>query len=156
MKERIAFTLNGQSVELNTESDRPLLHVLRTDFGLTGAKYGCGEGYCGSCTVLVNYEAQRSCQLSLANVKGTSVLTIEGLANNGSLHPVQQEFIDSEALQCGYCTPGMILTAVALLHRNPEPTEEEILKEMEYNLCRCGSYKKIVQAIRSVSIVVEK
>jgi len=147
----ITFTLNGKSVTLNEDSDRSLLWVLRTDYGLTGAKYGCGEGLCGSCTVLVDNEAFRSCQLTLADVKGTSVTTIEGLANNGSLHPVQQAFIDEEALQCGYCTPGMILTAVAFLHKNPTPSEVAIINEMDGNLCRCGSYKRIVQAIKSAA-----
>jgi len=153
MNDVILFTLNGKSVTLNTDSERSLLWVLRTDYGLTGAKYGCGEGHCGSCTVLVDNEAQRSCQLTLADVNGASVITIEGLANKGSLHPVQQAFIDEEALQCGYCTPGMILTAVALLHKNPTPSEEAILDEMDGNLCRCGSYKRIVQAINSAANV---
>jgi len=153
MSDVILFTLNGKSVTLNTDSERSLLWVLRTDYGLTGAKYGCGEGHCGSCTVLVDNEAQRSCQLTLADVNGASVITIEGLANKGSLHPVQQAFIDEEALQCGYCTPGMILTAVALLHKNPTPSEEAILDEMDGNLCRCGSYKRIVQAINSAANV---
>jgi aerobic-type carbon monoxide dehydrogenase small subunit (CoxS/CutS family) len=156
MNDFISFTLNGKSLTLNEDRDRSLLWVLRTDFGLTGAKYGCGEGYCGSCTVLVDNEAQRSCQLTLADVNGASVVTIEGLASNGSLHPVQQAFIDEEALQCGYCTPGMILTALALLHKNPRPSEEEILEEMDNNLCRCGSYKRIVQAIRSAAKVLEE
>ena len=151
MKDVIVFTLNGKSVTLNADSDRSLLWVLRTDYGLTGAKYGCGEGHCGSCTVLVDNEALRSCQLTPADVNGTSVTTIEGLANNGSLHPVQQSFIEEEALQCGYCTPGMILTAVALIHKNPKPTEVEIMEEMDGNLCRCGSYKRIVQAIQSAA-----
>ena len=154
MNDVILFTLNGKSVTLNTDSDRSLLWVLRTDYGLTGAKYGCGEGHCGSCTVLVDNEAQRSCQLTLADVNGASVITIEGLANNGSLHPVQQAFIDEEALQCGYCTPGMILTAVALLHKNPTPSEAEIVEEMDNNLCRCGSYKRIVEAIKSAANVL--
>jgi aerobic-type carbon monoxide dehydrogenase small subunit (CoxS/CutS family) len=153
MSDVILFTLNGKAVTLNTDSDRSLLWVLRTDYGLTGAKYGCGEGHCGSCTVLVDNEAQRSCQLTLADVTGASVITIEGLANNGSLHPVQQAFIDEEALQCGYCTPGMILTAVALLHKNPTPSEVVILDEMDGNLCRCGSYKRIVRAINSAANV---
>lgn len=153
MNDVIKFTLNGKSVTLNADSDRSLLWVLRTDYGLTGAKYGCGEGLCGSCTVLVDNEALRSCQLTLADVNGKSVVTIEGLANNGSLHPVQQAFIDEEALQCGYCTPGMILTALALLHKNPTPSEGTITEEMDGNLCRCGSYKRIVQAIKSAANV---
>jgi len=151
MNDVIEFTLNGKSVTLTADSERSLLWVLRTDYGLTGAKYGCGEGHCGSCTVLVDNEALRSCQLTLTDVNGTSVTTIEGLANKGSLHSVQQAFIDEEALQCGYCTPGMILTAVSLLHKNPRPSEVEIMEEMDGNLCRCGSYKRIVQAIKSAA-----
>ena len=156
MKDDIVFTLNGKSVTLNADSDRSLLWVLRTDYGLTGAKYGCGEGHCGSCTVLVDNEAQRSCQLTLADVNGASVTTIEELATKGSLHPVQQAFIDEEALQCGYCTPGMILTAVALLHKNPTPSEEAIVEEMDGNMCRCGSYKRIVKAIKSAANVLKE
>ncbi len=156
MNDDILFTLNGKSVTLNADSDLSLLWVLRTDYGLTGAKYGCGDGHCGSCTVLVDNEALRSCQLTLADVNGSSVTTIEGLANNGSLHPVQQAFIDEEALQCGYCTPGMILTAVALLHKNPTPSEVTIMEEMDGNLCRCGSYKRIVQAIKSAANVLKE
>jgi len=156
MNDDILFTLNGKSVTLKADRDRSLLWVLRKDYGLTGAKYGCGEGHCGSCTVLVDNEALRSCQLTLADVVGTSVVTVEGLANNGSLHPVQQAFIDEEALQCGYCTPGMILTAVALLHKNPTPSEVAIVKEMDGNLCRCGSYKRIVQAIKSAANVLKE
>ncbi len=154
MKDAISFTLNGESITLETDKDRSLLWVLRTDFGLTGAKYGCGEGLCGSCTVLVDNVAQRSCQLRLVDVNGTSVITVEGIANNDSLHPVQQAFIDEEALQCGYCTPGMILTALALLHINPTPTEAEIVEEMDNNLCRCGSYKRITRAIKSAANVL--
>jgi len=149
MKDVILFTLNGKSVTYTADSDRSLLWVLRTDYGLTGTKYGCGEGHCGSCTVLVDNEAKKSCQLTLADVNGASVTTIEGLANIGSLHPVQQAFISEEALQCGYCTPGMILTAVALLHKNPSPSNEAIMEAMDGNLCRCGSYKRIAQAIKS-------
>jgi aerobic-type carbon monoxide dehydrogenase small subunit (CoxS/CutS family) len=156
MNDVIIFTLNGKSVTLKADRDSALLWVLRADYGLTGAKYGCGDGHCGSCTVLVDNEALRSCQLTLADVNGSSVTSIEGLANNGSLHPVQQAFIDQEALQCGYCTPGMILTAIALLHKNPTPSEVEIMEEMDGNLCRCGSYKRIVQAIKSAAIVLKE
>ena len=151
MNDVISFTLNGESVTLEEDRERSLLWVLRKDFGLTGAKYGCGEGYCGSCKVLVDNEALQSCQLSLADVNGKSVTTIEGLANNDNLHPVQQAFIDEEALQCGYCTPGMILTAVAFLHKNPTPSEADIINEMDGNLCRCGSYKRIVQAVQTAA-----
>jgi len=153
----ILFTLNGKSVTLNADDgDGSLLWVLRTDYGLTGAKYGCGEGHCGSCTILVDNEAQQSCQLTLADVNGASVTTIEELANNGSLHPVQQAFIDEEAIQCGYCTPGMILKAVALLHKNPAPSEVTIMEEMQDSMCRCGSYKRIVKAIRSAANVLKE
>jgi aerobic-type carbon monoxide dehydrogenase small subunit (CoxS/CutS family) len=154
MNDIILFNLNGESITLEADKDRSLLWVLRTEFGLTGAKYGCGESLCGSCTVLVDNQAQRSCQLKLSDVNDTSVITVEGLANNDSLHPVQQAFIDEEALQCGYCTPGMILTAVALLHKNPRPSEAEIVEEMDNNLCRCGSYQRIVQAIKSAANVL--
>ena len=156
MNDVISFTLNGRSVTLDSDSDRSLLWVLRKDYGLTGAKYGCGEGHCGSCTVMVDNEALQSCQLTLADVNGTSLVTVEGLANNHSLHPVQQAFIDEDALQCGYCTPGMILTAVSLLHKNPTPSEAEIVEEMDGNLCRCGSYKRIVQAIKSAANVLKE
>jgi len=156
MIDLISFILNGESVTFNADSDRSLLWVLRTDFGLTGTKYGCGEGLCGSCTVLVDNEALRSCQLTIGDVNGKSVVTVEGLANNDRLHPVQQAFIDEEALQCGYCTPGMILTAVALLHKNPTPSEVEIVEEMDNNLCRCGSYNRIVQAIHSAANLIKE
>ena len=155
MGNRISFILNGKTVSHDAGAHRSLLWVLRSDHGLTGAKYGCGEGYCGSCTVLVNNEAQRSCQLTLGDVNGASLITVEGLANNEHLHPVQQAFLDHEALQCGYCTPGMIMTAIALLHRNPRPSESEIVQEMDNNLCRCGSHKRIVQAIGSAANVME-
>ena len=154
MSDPISFTLNGKSIALEADKERSLLWVLRKDFGLTGAKYGCGEGLCGSCTVLVDHEAQRSCQLTLADVNGKSVTTVEGLEDNDSLHPVQQAFISKEALQCGYCTPGMIMTAVALLHKNPAPSEAEIIEEMDNNLCRCGSYKRIIEAIKSAANVL--
>ena len=156
MNDVISFILNGKSIALNENSDRSLLWVLRTDYDLSGAKYGCGEGHCGSCTVLVNNEALQSCQLTLADVNGASVTTIEELAKNGSLHPVQQAFIDEEAIQCGYCTPGMILRAVALLLKNPSPSEEVIIEEMGSNLCRCGSYKRIVKAIKSASNILKE
>jgi aerobic-type carbon monoxide dehydrogenase small subunit (CoxS/CutS family) len=148
MKELIKFTVNGKSVELNTDSDRILLWVLRTDLGLTGTKYGCGESFCGACTVLVEGEAWRSCQTTLKDVQNKSVITIEGLEENGNLHPIQKAFMDNDALQCGYCTPGMIMNAYALLNKNPKPSEEQIINGMENNLCRCGAHKRIVNAIQ--------
>ncbi|UCE22132.1 MAG: (2Fe-2S)-binding protein, partial [Candidatus Aminicenantes bacterium] len=118
---------------------------------LTGAKFGCGEGFCGACTVLVNKEAVRSCQFPLKNVKGKEVLTIEGLAKNGDLHPLQKAFIHYGALQCGFCTPGMILQAYSLLLKNPRPNREEIIQSMDENLCRCGSHTRIIQAIQTAA-----
>ncbi|MEJ2543539.1 MAG: (2Fe-2S)-binding protein [Calditrichaceae bacterium] len=152
MKELISFTLNGKPVELEQDSDRILLWVLRTDFGLTGTKYGCGESYCGACTVLVDDEAVRSCQTTLKKVKNKSVTTIEGLAKDDQLHPLQKAFMEKDGLQCGYCTPGMIMNAYALLKKNPKPTEQQILDSMEDNLCRCGAHKRIVEAIHSAAI----
>jgi aerobic-type carbon monoxide dehydrogenase small subunit (CoxS/CutS family) len=151
MKETIQFTLNHQPVRLTVDKDRMLLWVLRTELGMTGAKYGCGEGFCGSCTVLVNQEAVRSCQFSIIDVKGKEVLTIEGLAENGKLHPLQAAFMEHDALQCGYCTPGMILNAYSLLKKNPRPTVPDIVRAMEGNLCRCSSYNRIIEAIRTAS-----
>jgi len=145
--ENVSFKLNGKAVSLTTNSQRMLLWVLRTDLGLTGTKYGCGAGLCGACTVLVDNEAVRSCRLPVKGVEGKQVLTIEGLAQNGKLHPIQQSFIKHDALQCGFCTPGMILAAYSLLLKNPHPTEQEIIQHMDHNLCRCGSYARIIQAI---------
>ncbi len=154
MKELITFNLNRKPVELNLDRDRILLWVLRTDLKLTGTKYGCGESYCGACTVLVDDEALRSCQITLNDIQNRSVVTIEGLANNGELHPLQKAFMENDALQCGYCTPGMIMNAYALLKKNPDPTEKQIMEGMEENLCRCGAYKRIVEAIQAAARVM--
>jgi aerobic-type carbon monoxide dehydrogenase small subunit (CoxS/CutS family) len=151
MAEIIQFKLNKKPVTLTVDSDRMLLWVLRTDLGLTGPKYGCGRGYCGACTVLVNNEATRSCLLPVITVKGKEVTTIEGLANNGNLHPLQKAFVEHDALQCGYCTSGMILTAYSFLQRNPNPTYSDIVRNMDGNLCRCGAHNRIVQAIQSAA-----
>jgi len=151
MAKTINFKLNGKTVRLAADGERKLLWVLRLEFGLTGTKYGCGEGFCGACTVLVNLEPVRSCQTSLKEVKGKEVVTIEGLARNGKLHPLQKAFIKHDALQCGFCTPGMILNAYSLLHENPLPSHKEILQGMNENLCRCGAHTRIVQAIRSAA-----
>jgi aerobic-type carbon monoxide dehydrogenase small subunit (CoxS/CutS family) len=147
MKADISFTLNGRPVRVQTDGDQSLLWVLRTELGLTGPKYGCGEGLCGACTVVVDGEAVLSCQTTVADAKGKSVLTIEGLAGEGTLHPIQRAFVEQEALQCGYCTSGMILKAYSFLAKNPKPSREEIVREMDGNLCRCGAHKRIVQAI---------
>jgi aerobic-type carbon monoxide dehydrogenase small subunit (CoxS/CutS family) len=128
-----------------------LLWVLRSDLGLTGPKYGCGEGLCGACTVLVNGEAILSCQTPVREIQGKEVVTIEGLAKNGNLHPLQKAFVTHDALQCGFCTPGMILKAYSLLSGNPDPTQDEIIQEMDGNLCRCGSHIRIVQAIQTAA-----
>ncbi len=147
MKQTINFTLNGKSVTLETDADRSLLWVLRTDLELTGAKYGCGVGLCGSCTVIVDGRVVRSCQAKLEYVQGKDVTTIEGLARNGRLHPLQQAFWEAGGFQCGYCTPGMIMNAYGLLLEKPRPTRDEIIEGMEPNLCRCGAHKRIIEAI---------
>jgi aerobic-type carbon monoxide dehydrogenase small subunit (CoxS/CutS family) len=152
MKKTIRFKLNGKAETLEIDRDRMLLWVLRTDFELTGTKYGCGEGFCGACTVLVNNEAVRSCQLPVAEIDGQEVITIEGLAaDDGKLHPLQQAFVEHDALQCGFCTPGMILTAYSLLLKNPKATRKDIIESLEENLCRCGAHTRIVQAIQKAA-----
>ena len=151
MSRTIRFKLNGQPKSLAVDRDRMLLWVLRTDFELTGAKYGCGEGFCGACTVLVDNEAVRSCQYPVADIEGKEVITIEGLAENGKLHPLQEAFVQHDALQCGFCTPGMVLNAYSLLMKKPNPTKEEIIREMDDNLCRCGAYMRIIQAIQTAA-----
>ena len=156
MKKNIKFILNGKPVKLSIDPDRMLLWVLRTDLGLTGTKYGCGQSFCGACTVLVNNEAVRSCQTTIKEVEGKEVVTIEGLAKENQPHPLQKAFMDHDALQCGYCTPGMILSAKALLEENPRPSVAEIQKALEGNLCRCTGYNKIVEAIVDASITMEK
>ena len=152
MKQTINFKLNDKSINITVDGERMLLWILRTDLGLTGAKYSCGEGFCGACTVLVNNKAVRSCQLPVKDVHGKEVITIEGLAKNGELHPIQKAFMEHDALQCGFCTPGMILNAYSLLSKNQQPTLEEIKEGMEDNLCRCGAHKRVVQAIQTAAI----
>ncbi len=151
MIEKIAFTLNGKSVALEVDSDRLLLWVLRTDLGLTGTKYGCGESYCGACTVIVDNDAVRSCQTTMKDVEGKSVITIEGLEKDGKLHPLQKAFMEHDALQCGYCTPGMIMTAYSFLQTQSNPSEADIMEGMNDNLCRCGAHNRIVRAVQSAS-----
>jgi aerobic-type carbon monoxide dehydrogenase small subunit (CoxS/CutS family) len=151
MEQTIRFELNGKKTEIALDPKLTLLWVLRTQFGLTGTKFGCGIGFCGACTVLINNEAVRSCQIPVSDVAGKKVITIEGLASNGNLHPVQQAFVEHDALQCGYCTPGMIMNAVALLKKNPEPSEQDIIKGMEDNLCRCGAHVRIVKAVQTAA-----
>lgn len=151
MIEKVHFTLNGKPTELTVDSDRLLLWILRTDLGLTGTKYGCGISYCGSCTVLVNDEAVRSCQTTVKEVVNKKVVTIEGLTHNGKLHPLQEAFAEHDAMQCGYCTPGMILTAYSFLRKKTHPSPSEIIDGMNDNLCRCGAHKRIVEAIHSAA-----
>ena len=151
MMEKVSFKLNGKPISLTIDSERMLLWVLRTDLGLTGTKYGCGAGLCGSCTVIVDNRAVRSCRFPIKAVEAKEVLTIEGLAKNGKLHPIQQAFMKHDALQCGFCTPGMILNAYSLLLRNSRPTRAEISRGMESNLCRCGAHTRIIQAIQSAA-----
>jgi len=151
MEEKIIFKLNNKKTELVTDPTQMLLWVLRNHFGLTGTKYGCGIGFCGACTVLIDDEPVRSCMIPVSDVAGKSVVTIEGLEKKGKLHPVQQAFIDHDALQCGYCTPGMIVTAVGMLKKKPSPTRQEIVEGMEENLCRCGAHMRIIDAVEDAS-----
>jgi aerobic-type carbon monoxide dehydrogenase small subunit (CoxS/CutS family) len=156
MIETIEFKLNGKKTRLAVDGERKLLWVLRTDLGLTGAKYGCGEGLCGACTVLINWKAVRSCQIPVKEVQGRELLTIEGLARDENLHPLQKAFIKNGAFQCGFCTSGMILNAFGMLLENPQPGEGEILKGMNANLCRCGAHNRIVRAIRDAAREMRK
>jgi len=151
MEETIRFELNGKKTEILLDPKLTLLWVLRTQFELTGTKFGCGEGICGACTVLINKVPVRSCTIPVSFVAGKKVITIEGLSTNGILHPVQKAFIEHDALQCGYCTPGMIMNAVGFLLKNPKPSEQEILDGMDDNLCRCGAHIRIVKAVQSAA-----
>ena len=151
MRETIRFRLNGETVSLDTDGNRKLLWVLRAELGLTGTKFGCGESLCGSCTVVVDGEAIRSCQFPVRDAGGTEVTTIEGLARDGELHPLQEEFAERGALQCGFCTSGMIMNAYGLLNKNSRPSRPEIIRGMDDNLCRCGAHKRIVEAIEAVA-----
>lgn len=155
MQETISFHINGNETVLKTDPAQTLLWVLRNHFNMTGTKYGCGSGFCGACTVIIDKEAVRSCSIPVSDVAGKNVITIEGLAKDGKLHPVQQAFVDHDALQCGYCTPGMIMNAVALLMKNPKPSREQIVKGMEDNYCRCGAHIRIIKAIETAATKIE-
>jgi aerobic carbon-monoxide dehydrogenase small subunit len=148
----IRFTINGKPASVDTEPERPLLEVLREDLGLTGTKYGCGEGQCGVCTVLIDDRPADSCITPVRAAAGRRIVTIEGLAEGGRLHPVQQAFLDEGALQCGYCTPGMVLRTVALLKANPKPTESQIVEGLNGNLCRCSGYHRIMAAVKRAAV----
>jgi len=151
MEETIKFQLNGKPTEAQIDPTQTLLWVLRNHFGLTGTKFGCGIGFCGSCTILIDDEPVRSCQLSVGDVAGKKVVTVEGLATNGKLHPVQKAFVEHDALQCGFCTPGMIMNATGLLKKNPAPSVQQVKEGMENNLCRCGAHVRIVEAVLTAS-----
>jgi aerobic-type carbon monoxide dehydrogenase small subunit (CoxS/CutS family) len=155
MQRTISFTLNGKPVRVTVDDERMLLWVLRYDLGLTGAKFGCGEGLCGACTVIVNREAVLSCVTPVKNVAGKRVLTIEGLGRNGRLHPIQEAFLKHHAFQCGFCTPGMILHAYALLQETPRPARADIIRHMDGHLCRCGSHHRIVAAVQEAAGTVK-
>jgi aerobic-type carbon monoxide dehydrogenase small subunit (CoxS/CutS family) len=143
--------VNGGKRRIDADADRSLLSVLRDDLDLTGTKYGCGEGQCAACTVLIDGQPTKSCLTKVGAVAGKRIVTIEGLSREGQLHPVQQAFLDAEAMQCGWCTPGMILGAVGLLQRTPHPSDAEIVSGMNGHICRCGTYPRIVAAIREAS-----
>jgi len=151
MEETIKFQLNGKATEALIDPTQTLLWVLRNHFGLTGTKFGCGMGFCGACTVLIDNEPVRSCQLSVGDAAGKNVVTVEGLAVNGKLNPVQKAFVEHDALQCGFCTPGMIMNATGLLMKNPAPSVQQIKEGMENNLCRCGAHMRIIEAVQTAS-----
>jgi aerobic-type carbon monoxide dehydrogenase small subunit (CoxS/CutS family) len=143
--------VNGTTLRINADAERSLLSVLRDDLDLTGSKYGCGEGQCGACTVLIDGQAARSCVTTVGSAAGKKIATIESLEKKGRLHPLQEAFLEADALQCGYCTPGMIMSGIALLSKNPSPSDPEIVRFMEGNICRCGTYPRIVTAIRKAA-----
>jgi aerobic carbon-monoxide dehydrogenase small subunit len=151
MKIKVSFTLNNKSLQLETEADRRVVDLLREDLGLTGTKEACGSGECGACTILVDGESRLACLTLAAQLEGRSVITIEGLGSEARPHPMQQAFIAQGAVQCGYCTPGMILASVDLLARNPHPSRREIREGLSGNLCRCTGYQKIVDAVEAAS-----
>ena len=141
------LTVNGKKLRVDVDAQTPLLYVLRDDLNLTGTKYGCGEAKCGACSVLVDGQAMRSCVTPVGRVSGKQITTIEGMEKDGKLHPLQEAFLKADALQCGYCTPGMIMAAAGLLNKNAKPSRDEIVKHMDANVCRCGTYARIVNAI---------
>jgi aerobic-type carbon monoxide dehydrogenase small subunit (CoxS/CutS family) len=148
MRKITALNVNGKKLTVDVDSQTSLLSVLRNDLDLTGTKYGCGEAQCGACTVLVDGQQTRSCVTPVGRVAGKRITTIEGVEKDGNLHPLQEAFLKADAMQCGYCTPGMIMSGLALLNKNPRPTREEIVRHMDRNVCRCGTYLRIVAAIQ--------
>ncbi len=155
MPDSISFTLNGKPVRLDVDANRTLLWVLRTDLNLPGTKFGCGEGHCGACTVLINNVASRSCLLRVKDVANKELVTIEGLAQNGQLHPLQEAFMQHDAFQCGFCTPGMIVTGAAFLRSHPQPTREQIVRGLEQNFCRCGAHRRIIAAVQTAATAMK-
>ncbi len=153
---KVRFYLNGLERVVETAANRTLLEVLRTDFGLTGTKYGCGIGQCGTCTVLIDGDARCACLTLMGQVDGKKVETVEGLADGEKLHPLQESFVEKHALQCGYCTPGMLMAAKGLLDKNPSPSEEEIRVALSGNLCRCTGYVQIISAIQHAAEKMKK
>jgi len=151
MSNAMELTVNSATQRVETVPARPLLDVLRENLGLTGCKIGCGEGACGACTVLVDRQPTRACVTAVGDVAGRPILTIEGLEAHGQLHPLQQAFLDADAMQCGYCTPGMIMAALGLLLQHPNPTEQAIVQAMNGNICRCGAYARIIRAIQQAA-----
>lgn len=151
MEEKIRFNLNGKRTEITTEPNQTLLWVLRNQLGLTGTKFGCGSGFCGACTVLINREPVRSCMLPVSDIAGKEIITIEGLEKSDKLHPVQKAFIEHDALQCGFCTPGMIITAAGMLMKNPALSRQDIIDGLEENLCRCGAHNRIIDAVETAA-----
>jgi aerobic-type carbon monoxide dehydrogenase small subunit (CoxS/CutS family) len=156
MAARIELQINGQRHSVQAEPETALLSVLRDTLGLTGSKYGCGEGQCGACTVLLDGAARRSCITPVSAAAGKSITTIEGLEQSGRLHPVQQAFLDTEAFQCAYCTSGMIMSSVALLQQNPNPTASEIEQSLQGNICRCGTHPRTIEAVQKAAKVGRK
>ncbi|MGB7436189.1 MAG: (2Fe-2S)-binding protein [Candidatus Acidiferrum sp.] len=156
MPTKYALTINGHSFSVDADPDTKLLWLLREQLDLTGTKYGCGEGQCGACTVLVDGRAQRSCLTPVSSLAGKSIITVEGLATSDHLHPVQQAFLDKDAMQCAYCTSGMIMCAVSLLNNRENPSDAEIVQFMQGNICRCGTYPRIIAAVRKASAVAKE
>lgn len=149
MIKTIQFEINGQPAELTLDPNTILMWAIRNDLKFTGTKFGCGMGFCGSCTVILDGEPVRSCMLPVSDVAGKKLLTIEGLEKNGELHPIQKAFVEHDALQCGFCTPGMIMSIYGLLIKNPEPSRQEVMDALDGNLCRCSAYKQIIEAVQT-------
>jgi aerobic-type carbon monoxide dehydrogenase small subunit (CoxS/CutS family) len=156
MATSIALEINGKHYSVNYPPDTPLLYVLRDELGLTGTKYGCGEGQCGACTVLIAGTARRSCQIPVSAATSRPITTIEGLEKNGTLHPVQQAFLDAGAFQCAYCTSGMIMNSISLLQTNPRPSQEQIVQSLQGNICRCGTHRRILDAVQKAAAKMQE